>query len=591
MPSNFRHLGDYEMAFSGAKLSREAAPLAVASSVYAAFERYQEDFIQITLRARERFETRDYRGADQDATERLELYDIRAKRVAAELAGLLGENYTNNSLWVDAKESYCELIEIRYDVELAMTFYNSVTRRVHGTVGLDAGIEFYDSDFEINTAMPELPSHLRYPWQDSCENLVSAVLSFCSFQTPFADLDSISADVSKAVNQRLKEVGLLGYIRSLDFLTAVFYRDGGAYIIGRLSAEDECLPIVFCLRNRDDAIVLDAVLLDEDSVSILFSFAHSYFFVNAKHHRKMIEFLSTIMPLKRIDELYASIGHYKHAKTELHRNLRWHMARSSDRFEFTKGKKGMVMVVFTLPSYGVVFKVIRDSFLPPKKTDRQRVLDCYELVFKHDKVGRLVDAQEFVALEFRKDRFDPEVLEELCQTAASTVSVKGESVFIKHLYTERRVVPLDVYVTTADEESSRLAILDYGMALKELAAANLFPGDLFLKNFGVTRHGRVVFYDYDELCVLSDCNFRVMPKPRYDFEEMEAETWFAVAENDIFPEEFRSFVGIPGTCMGEFEETHGDIFTPGFWRDMQEVHARGEFIEIFPYQKDRQRKY
>ena len=249
------------------------------------------------------------------------------------------------------------------------------------------------------------------------------------------------------------------------------------------------------------------------------------------------------------------------------------------------------MVVFTLPSYGVVFKVIRDSFMPPKKTDRQRVLDCYELVFKHDKVGRLVDAQEFVALEFRKDRFDPEVLKELCETAAATVRVEGESVFIKHLYTERRVTPLDVYVNTADEEAAHLAIMDYGLALKELAAANLFPGDLFLKNFGVTRHGRVVFYDYDELCVLDDCNFRVMPQPRYDFEEMESETWFAVAENDVFPQEFKSFVGIPGTCMKEFESVHGDIFTPHFWRDMQDLHARGEFIEVFPYQKERKRTH
>jgi|MDSW01.2.fsa_nt_gb isocitrate dehydrogenase kinase/phosphatase len=579
------------MAFSEAKLSREAAPLAVASTVYAAFERYQEDFIKITLRARERFETRDYRGADQDAAERLELYDNRAGRVAADLAGLLGDAYTNNSLWVDAKESYSELIEIRYDVELAMTFYNSVTRRVHGTIGLDAGIEFYDSDFEINSAMPELPSHLSYPWANFSQNLVSALLGFCNFQTSFADLPKICDDVSQLVDARLQEVGLKGHIRSLDVLTAVFYRDGGAYVIGRLSAEDEALPLVFCLRNRENGIELDAVLLDEDSVSILFSFAHSYFFVNARHHRKMIEFLSTIMPLKRIDELYASIGHYKHAKTELHRNLRWHMARSSDRFEFAKGKKGMVMVVFTLPSYGVVFKVIRDSFMPPKKTDRQRVLDCYELVFKHDKVGRLVDAQEFVALEFRKDRFDPEVLQELCETAADTVRVEGESVFIKHLYTERRVTPLDVYVNTADDEAARLAIMDYGLALKELAAANLFPGDLFLKNFGVTRHGRVVFYDYDELCVLDDCNFRVMPQPRYDFEEMESETWFAVAENDVFPQEFRSFVGIPGSCMKEFESVHGDIFTPHFWRDMQAVHARGEFIEVFPYQKERQRVY
>lgn len=567
------------------ELSREASALAIASTAYDGFERYQEDFVRITLRARERFETRDYRGADHDAAERLELYDHRAGRVAADIVGLLGGEAGAHALWVDAKECYAELIEIRYDVELAMTFYNSVTRRVHGTVGLDAGIEFYDSDFEINGGVPELPSHLCYPWESPCATLISSMLRFCNFETPFRDLETVCSSVAARVDERLARGGLQSRIRSIDVLTSVFYRDGGAYVVGRVSAKDEYLPIVFCLRNRECGIELDAVLFDEDAVSILFSFAHSYFFVNARHHRKMIEFLSAIMPLKRIDELYASIGHHKHAKTELHRNLRWHLARSNDRFCFPAGKTGMVMVVFTLPSYDVVFKVIRDSFMPPKKTCRQRVLDCYELVFKHDKVGRLVDAHEFVALEFRKDRFEPEVLEELCQTASNTVRVEGDSVFVSHLYTERRVVPLDVYVNSESEKSARAAILDYGKGLKELAAANLFPGDLFLKNFGVTRHGRVVFYDYDELCVLSACHFRVMPKPRYDFEELEAETWFAVAENDIFPEEFRSFVGIPAFCMDAFEAQHGELFTAEFWRNMQAVHARQEFIEIFPYDR------
>jgi isocitrate dehydrogenase kinase/phosphatase len=246
----------------------------------------------------------------------------------------------------------------------------------------------------------------------------------------------------------------------------------------------------------------------------------------------------------------------------------------------------MVMVVFTLPSYDVVFKVIRDRFAPPKKTDHQRVKDCYELVFKHDRVGRLVDAQEFVDLEFRKDRFEPDLLKELLETASECVSVSGPIVSIRHLYTERRVAPLDLYIHESGTEEARAAIMDYGRALKELAAADLFPGDLFLKNFGVTRHGRVVFYDYDELSLLGDCNFRVMPQPRYDFEEFENETWFAVAENDIFPEEFRNFIGIPKDFMEQFLESHGELFTAEFWRGMKARHADGEFIECFPYDEN-----
>ena len=373
-------------------------PLLLASSVCEAFERFQETFTRITLRARSRFENRDLRGTQQDAAERLELYDQWVAEVAIELAGILGEGYRDKSLWMQAKEYYGELIEIRYDIELAQTFFNSVTRRVHVTSGVDSGIEFYDSDFELRARTPELPDFLCYPWQDDSEYIFSAVLEYCRFTVPYENLRGDCLMLAGRVRTRLEELGILGSVLSLEMLTPVFYRDGGAYLIGRLVTAECYLPIAISLRNRQAGIICDGVLLDEDSISILFSFAHSYFFVTVKHHRKMIEFFQSIMPRKRVDELYSSIGHHKHGKTELHRNLRWHLARSKDRFEVARGKKGMVMVVFTLPSYDVVFKVIRDKFAPPKKTDHQRVKDCYELVFKHDRVGRLVDAQEFVDL-------------------------------------------------------------------------------------------------------------------------------------------------------------------------------------------------
>ncbi|MDX1387970.1 MAG: isocitrate dehydrogenase kinase/phosphatase-domain containing protein, partial [Acidobacteriota bacterium] len=243
----------------------------------------------------------------------------------------------------------------------------------------------------------------------------------------------------------------------------------------------------------------------------------------------------------------------------------------------------MVMLVFTLPFYDMVFKVIRDRFDFPKTTTRQQVMDRYRLVFERDRVGRLVDAQEFEHLLFRRDRFTPELLEELATEASDSVEIGETYVSIRHLYAERKVAPLNLYLKTAGPRAARDAVIDYGYAIKDLAAANIFPGDFLLKNFGVTRHGRVVFYDYDELCLLSDCNFRKLPTPRTPDEELASEPWFTVGEDDIFPEEFEQFLGLAGELKVVFDRYHSALFTAKFWKELQQRHGAGEVMDVFPY--------
>jgi isocitrate dehydrogenase kinase/phosphatase len=247
----------------------------------------------------------------------------------------------------------------------------------------------------------------------------------------------------------------------------------------------------------------------------------------------------------------------------------------------------MVMIVFTLPFYGLVFKVIRDRFGHPKRTTRQEVLDRYRLVFRHDRVGRLVEAQEFEYLELRADQFQEQLLEELLREAASTVSVRDGKAVIRHLYVERRVTPLNLYLEHATEQEARDAVRDYGDAVKELAAANIFPGDFLLKNFGVTRNRRVVFYDYDELCLTTDCRFREIPPPRVPEDELAAEPWFSVAENDVFPEEFGKFLGLSAPLRQTFDRHHAELFDPGWWRDVQRRLRAGEIMTVYPYPRGR----
>jgi isocitrate dehydrogenase kinase/phosphatase len=300
-----------------------------------------------------------------------------------------------------------------------------------------------------------------------------------------------------------------------------------------------------------------------------------------------VSFLKTIMPRKPIAELYNAVGCNKHGKTELYRSILRHLETTDDRFDIAPGQRGMVMSVFTLPGLDVVFKVIRDRFDYPKTVTHEEVRGKYRLVFRHDRAGRLVDAQEFEHLEFDAARFSDELRRELASVATEAVRFDGGSVVIRHLYTERRLRPLDVYLRETEGSAAHDAIVEYGQVLRDLAATNIFPGDMLLKNFGVTRHGRLIFYDYDELCLLTDCNFRTLPTPATDLEEVASEPWFYVGERDIFPEEFRSFLGLRQDLLQTFLAHHEELLHVEFWHRMQDLHLRGEVVDIFPYRLSR----
>jgi isocitrate dehydrogenase kinase/phosphatase len=363
----------------------------------------------------------------------------------------------------------------------------------------------------------------------------------------------------------------------------VFYRGKGAYIVGRLHRGGATIPLALALLNPPDGVTIDAVLLSEDDLSILFSFARSYFHVDVDHPHQLVQFLHTILPRKPIAELYIALGFNKHGKTEFYRDFLRHLHASHDQFEIAPGEKGMVMTVFTLPSYDVVFKIIKDTFAYPKTATRGEVIAKYQLVFKHDRVGRLIDAQEFEHLTFDRARFSAELLDELRRTAANSVTITETTVSIRHVYIERRITPLNLYVQERDEAATRAAIIDYGQCVKDLIASNIFPGDILLKNFGVTRHGRVIFYDYDELGLLTDYHFRTMPAARDDEEDYAAEPWFFVGERDVFPEEFKTFLGLRGELRALFTQHHGDLFGVKLWQTMQQRHRNGDIVDIFPY--------
>ena len=551
-----------------------------AETIRASFDAYLHAFRAVTRRARRRFEACDWHGGQEDALERLSVWPDHVQAALVALGDGLGPRGADPALWAAAKACFEAEVRDRLEVELAETFYNSVSRRMLDTVGVLPGCEFVGG-------YPPAPGHVdsrTYPRQATTEQLVRELLADQPFDVAWQDLEGDARLAAAEIDAHLRSLEDEAPLESVEVLRPIFFRNKGAYVVGRIRREGGDVPLVLSILNDAQGLWLDAVLLTPTDASVVFSFTRSYFHVDAIPG-EVVPFLTALLPQKRTSEIYAAIGFNKHGKTLLYREIMHHLASTGERFLPARGDRGMVMVVFTLPSLDVVFKVIRDRFAFPKSTSRAEVMQKYQLVFRHDRAGRLVDAQEFEHLAFARDQFAPELLAELESDAGAAVEAHGERLVVQHLYAERRVEPLNLFIRAHDEWTARQAVLDYGQSIKDLAATNTFPGDLLLKNFGVTRSGRVVFYDYDELSLVTDCRFRELPRARDDAEETAGEAWFYVAENDVFPEEFLRFLGLPERLRDAFVAQHGEVLTASFWRAMQERHLAGRIADIFPYRE------
>jgi len=571
----YTNITDSRRANLGARVIRQA------------YENFQTRLTDITRRAKDRFERCEFHNIQADATAKLSIYKEEVGLAATEIQYLLGSRVQEKLLWVSIKAVYSSWISERNDWEIGETFFNSVTRKIFATVGVDPQIEFVDTDFKTPPTSSLQRNYCSYTQIGSLTELISMILSDYPFQVAYEDINRDVQLVVDKLTATIQEQGLSEPITQVDMLTPLFYRGRAAYLIGRIIIGEQLIPLALALDNRPQrGIIIDTILLDENRISILFSFAHSYFRVFTYRPYDLVHFLASLMPRKKLAELYISVGYNKHGKTELYRHLIHHLAQTDDQFHLSKGEKGMVMIVFDMPSYEVVFKIIRDNFAYPKDSTRREVMEKYRMVFKHDRAGRLVDAQSFEHLKFDRSKFSEALLTELKNEATQTVAVEDDYVIIYHAYVERRLTPLNLYIDMVDTEAAKAAVIDYGQAIKDLMATNIFPGDLLLKNFGVTRHGRVVFYDYDELCWLTDCKFRRIPRSRSYEDEMSAEPWFSINDNDVFPEQFPSFLGLDGELREAFLAHHHDLFEPKTWREVQKRIKQGNLIRVYPYNQD-----
>jgi len=570
-----------------------APALTIATTILTGFERHVALFTEITQSARERFQQCQWNEIHRSARARTTFYDDRV----TETFNYIKENFEisslDNALWQQVKVVYSDLLTNHMQPELAETFYNSVFCHLFER-------KYYHNDyiFVESTAhrlddkkSPEIYTSYK-PEVLGLKQTICDIMNNHRTVIPFEDLDRdvdalINTFRRKAHKTRVKLENL-----QFDILNFTFYRNKGAYLIGRvLSPAGETPFIIAVLNNEKGGLYLDALLTTSESMAVVFGFARAYFFVDCQHPYALVNFLQGLMPHKTKADLYSAIGFHKQGKTQFYRDFLNHLDSSNDQFELAAGIKGMVMSVFTLPSYPYVFKIIKDKFSPSKNMTKKDVKGKYRLVKLHDRVGRMADTMEYSEVAFPKKRFNDELLAELHKVAPSIIRYEGTGeeglLIIEHVYIERRMIPLNLYLMNAlknkEQEKINNAMFGYGEAIKQLISADIFPGDMLLKNFGVTRHGRVIFYDYDEITYMNQVNFRVKPKAVTEEQLYAAEPWYSVLPGDMFPEEIATFALANPSYLKAFKIHHQDLLSASYWQQCQQDVANGIYKDVYPY--------
>jgi isocitrate dehydrogenase kinase/phosphatase len=567
----------------------------IAQAMLDGFDRHYRLFRQTSADAKQRFEEADWHGQQRSQSERIEFYDVRVDEAAERLQTEFKVSELSMEVWQQVKLHYIGLLTNHHQPELAETFFNSVTTKILHRAYFKNDFIFVrpaiSTEYIENDEPAATPTYRAYyPAKDRMHDTWVRVVNNFQLQLEFEDIHRDVRHVEEAVAAELGDFRPRANFQ-FQVLSSLFYRNKGAYVVGKIINGFRETPFALPILHAPSGLLtVDTALFGENDLQMLFSFARAYFMVNMEIPSAYVQFLRSMMPRKPRTELYNTLGLQKHGKNLFYRDFLAHLRHSGDQFRIAPGIKGMVMLVFDLPSFPYVFKIIKDFYPPQKETTREQIKSKYLLVKQHDRVGRMADTLEFSNVAFPRARFEDELVAELQHFCPSLLEQDGNDLVIRHVYIERRMIPLNIYLQEASPRQIEHAVVEYGNAIKDLVAANIFPGDMLWKNFGVTRDGKVVFYDYDEIEYLTHCNFRKVPTPRNEEEEMSGEVWYSVGPHDVFPETFEPFLlGNPGV-REVFMKHHADLLDAAFWQGHKERILSGHVHDVFPYDTRRRFK-
>lgn len=576
--------------------------LTIAKKILGGFEQHYRNIKRASVEAKRCFEEREWGKIEIDSKLRLNFYDKKVnafcKKLSVDLnlkkqsvygAKVVMHQQTdldkfNSEFWKNTKLAYIELITQHKQPELAETFYNSVFCRLFSR-------SFYNNQYIFTKPcvslsyidMDEPVIESFFVEQGQLKDTFTQILKSFSFNCKFGNLDQ---DIQRLQEQLYKQIAQLkSQTFEIQVIKTPFIRGKGAYIVGKIITQlypDQPLLIAL-LNDKKSGLYVDSLLTDTGSISVVFSFSRSYFFITTDYPAAIVDYLKELLPGKTRAVLYSAIGLHKQGKTLLYRHFLKYSKITSEKLIIAPGIKGMVMSVFTFPMYPYVFKVINDHFEPPKMGTREMVKEKYYFVKNHVRVGRLADTWEFSNVAFPMKYIDDSLLNELKKKAGLNLEIEDDLLIVKHMYIENKMTPLNIYLETANKKQQTHIINDYGKAIDELINSNIFPGDMLTKNFGVTRQNRVVFYDYDEITLMSTPVFKKIPKSRTYEEEMASEPWYYVGPNDVFPEEFQYFM-LPSKHMKEtFNSRYQKLLDAEYWGSIQENIKKNGVMDYYPY--------
>ena len=587
----------------------------IAKAMMDGFNRHYRLFRTESSRAKHRFETADWHGQQRAQRERIEFYDLRVKECSKRLEREFKAGEQGMDIWQQIKLHYIGLLVNHHQPELAETFFNSATTKILHRSYFQNDFIFVrpavSTEYIENDESEKRPTYRSYyPGEESMAEVLVRLAQDFDLHVGFEDLPRDAAWVAERMAARLGDVKLRANFQ-IQVLTGLFFRNKGCYIVGKLiNGFNELAFALPVLHGQSGKLVIDALLLGEDDLLVLFSFARAYFMVDMEIPSAYVQFLRSMMPRKPRNEIYNALGLAKQGKTLFYRDFLHHQRHSTDQFRIAPGIKGMVMLVFDLPSFPYVFKVIKDYYPPQKETTREQIKGKYLLVKQHDRVGRMADTLEYSEVAFPRARFSDALIAEIEKFAPSQLEISDRDgdgqmeVIIKHMYIERRMIPLNIYLQEAFDAGGadpantspaavharaqiERGVVEYGNAIKDLVAANIFPGDMLWKNFGITRNGKVVFYDYDEIEYITQCKFRKVPEPRTQEDEMSGEIWYSVGPKDVFPETFAPFLLGNPAVREVFMKHHADLLEAAFWQSHQARIAAGYVHDVFPYDREK----
>lgn len=557
----------------------------IARLILQGFQHHYQLFQDITNTAEEHFTARAWDKLQAAARDRISFYDLRVQETIALLNQEIVTDEPNTELWQEVRSIYEELLQFHPQAELAETFFNSVFCKLFHRRYFHNQFIFVESTLARRIPLPVETEYQSYfPVAEGVRETLRRIIHEMHFTAKFADLEANISQLMRAFQRQANIRALAAHQMRLDVLQNPFYRNKAAYVVGRIVTESQQYPfIVPVLVNKQGELFLDALITDVNQMTIIFSFSRAYFMVNTRAPSALVRFLKGLMPRKTLAELYSAIGLHKQGKTEFYRELLSHLAESDEQMVAAPGIRGLVMMVFTLPSFPYVFKVIRDEFGESKPFGRDTVLERYQLVKRHDRVGRMADTIEYSNVALPLSCISADLLAELKTSIGSSLEFEDDLLIIRHLYIEKRMTPLNIYLEYANEAETEAIIQDYGQALKDMLAANIFPGDMLLKNFGVTRTKRVVFYDYDEVQYLHEMNFRELPKSRSMEDSLQDAGSISVAPNDVFPEQLPQYVFYNPKLRARFLALYPELAYASYWREQQDKIKAGVIADIFPY--------